>query len=423
MKRIRARRSAGAAGCVLASLAILLPRAAFAEPALGAPVGNGAPSLPAAAFEPLRGVGAHARGSDARGAWLRFETAGPGATAAVGTPGPLPAPLDLRGRFVRLRVRVDDAARLAGADLVLVSREGAFAIPVMVFADGPMNLLQSGQWLELTFGLGSARREGRPDRSAIERVEWRLAESVGAGPRVTGFVGGLEARPLPDEGVVSLTFDDGYDEHWSVAAPILAEYGLRGTAYVMPDQVGEQGYMTREQLHALRRSFGWDVAAHHFTPLTEFPPEELPEVLDGVQRWLARSGFGAGGRHLAYPLGKHDPAVLALVRPRFSTARLASGGVETLPPADPHRLRAMNVLDSTPPEALIEAARRAREEREWLILMFHFLVDAPRHETEYAIASLRRAIAGIAASGVAVRPVSEVDLRAGPGAPQPRPGP
>jgi peptidoglycan/xylan/chitin deacetylase (PgdA/CDA1 family) len=214
--------------------------------------------------------------------------------------------------------------------------------------------------------------------------------------------------------VVSLTFDDGYDEHYAVAAPLLAEHGLRGTAYVMPDQVGQQGYMTREQLRALQQQFGWDVAAHHFTPLTEFPPGELPGVLDGIQGWLAQNGFG-GGRHLAYPLGKHDARVLAPVRPRFATARLASGGAETLPPADPHRLRAMNVLDSTPPEALVAAARRAREEREWLILMFHFLVDSPRRETEYPIEALREAIAGIARAGVAVRPVSEVDLRDGPG--------
>jgi peptidoglycan/xylan/chitin deacetylase (PgdA/CDA1 family) len=415
VKRIRALLGPGAAGLALATLAILPSRAAVAEPGIAAAARGAAPALPAAAFEPLRGVGAHARGSDAGGAWLRFETAGPGATAVVGTQAPLPAPLDLRGRFVRLRVRVDGVDRLAGADLVLVSREGAFAIPVMVFADEPMNLLQSGEWLELTLGLGPARHEGRPDRAAIERVEWRLAEREGPGARVTGFVGGLVAPPLPDEGVVSLTFDDGYDEHWSVAAPILAEHGLRGTAYVMPDQVGAEGYMTREQLAALQQRFGWDVAAHHFTPLTEFPRADLPGVLDGVRSWLEQGGFAAG-RHLAYPLGKHDAGIRALVRPRFATARLASGGVETLPPADPHRLRAMNVLDSTPPEALAAAARRAREEREWLILMFHFLVDAPRRETEYPVEAFRRAVAGIAASGVAVRPVSEVDLLGATGA-------
>jgi peptidoglycan/xylan/chitin deacetylase (PgdA/CDA1 family) len=367
-----------------------------------------APLVGAEAFAPLVGVGAHERGSDARGATLRFETSGPGVMAAVGTSAPLIPPLDLGGRFVSLRVRVDAAERLAGAELRLASRDGSFAIDVPVFEDGPMNLLQSGQWVDLTLSLGAARREGKPDRGAIERVEWRVAERDGAGSHVTGWVGGFRAHALPREGVVSFSFDDGYDEHYAVAAPILAEVGLRATAYVMPDQIGELGYMDLEQIHALDRVFGWDVGSHHFTPFTEFARAELPAVLDGIRRTLKAEGFARGVRHLAYPLGKHDSGIVALVRPRFATARLASGGPETLPPADPHRLRALNVLRSTPPEALVAAAERARDEREWLILMFHFLVEAPQLDTEYAIRDLRAAAAGIAATGVPVRPVSEV---------------
>lgn len=400
------------AGGFLFALALGL---AWAAPAAAA---DAVPGVPAATFEPLRGVGSHARGNDAGRAWLRFESAGPGATAAVGTPRPLEAPLDLRGRFVVIRVRVDRAERLSGAELVLASREGTFVIPVPVFADPPMNLLQSGEWLDLTLSLGAARSEGRPDRGAIERVEWRLAERADAGPRLTGWVGALSSRPLPAEGVVSLTFDDGYDEHFAVAAPLLAEHGFRGTAYVMPDQVGAPGYLSREQVHALARHFGWDVAAHQFSPLTDFPRAELPGVLDGVQAWLEANGAGEGRRHLAYPLGKHDAGILALVRARFATARLASGGAETLPPADPLRLRAFNVLSTTTPAQLGEAALRAREEREWLILMFHWLVDAPQRETEYPIAQLREGLAAIEATRVAVRPVAEVwrSLEAGPSA-------
>ena len=120
--------------------------------------------------------------------------------------------LDLRGRFVSLRVRVDAAERLAGAELRLASSEGSFAIDVPVFVDPPMNLLQSGEWIDLTFSLGAARPEGRPDRGAIERVEWRLSERTDPGPHVTGWVGGLDSHALPEEGVVSFSFDDGYDD-------------------------------------------------------------------------------------------------------------------------------------------------------------------------------------------------------------------
>ena len=40
--------------------------------------------------------------------------------------------------------------------------------------------------------------------------------------------------------------------------------------------------------------------------------------------------------------------------------------------------------------------------------MFPYLVNAPQRDTEYPIAALRQALVGVAESGVAVRPVSEV---------------
>jgi peptidoglycan/xylan/chitin deacetylase (PgdA/CDA1 family) len=353
----------------------------------------------------LRGASA---GAPEAGA-LRFTADGPGARAAVGNPAPFDPPLDFSGRVPVIRVRVDDMRRLAGSELVLLARGGALAIPIPVFADAPFNMFQSGEWIDLSLPFGRARIEGAPDRAAVHAVEWRVTEVDAPGPRLSAAWGGLFARPLPAAGVVSFTFDDGYDEHFDVAAPLLAAHGMRGTAYVMPDQVGEVGYMTLSELRALRERFGWDVAAHHFVPLTDVSPDELPARLDSIQHYLVRNGFGDGAAHLAYPLGKYEPRwVLPQVRERFATARLASGGPETLPPADPHRLRVMNVLDATTPDEIRAAARRAREQREWLILMFHFLVDAPQGQTEYAISDLREVVAGLAADGAAVAPVSEV---------------
>lgn len=354
---------------------------------------------------PLRGVADWSHGEDG----LHFTSAGSGSRMALGSPRRVEPPLDLTDRSPVVRVRIDDMTRLAGAELVLFSREGAYSLPVSVFGDESFNLLRSGEWLDLSLSFATARVSGAPERSAIERYEWRVTERGSEGQPLSGAWGGLFSRPLPQAGVVSLTFDDGYDEHLHVAASLMAEHGMRGTAYVMPEQVGEAGYMDLVQLRVLRERFGWDVAAHHLVPLTDLPGPELPARLDAIQHFLLRNGFGEGAAHLAYPLGKYEPdRTLPAVRTRFATARLASGGTETLPPADPHRLRVMNVVAATRPDEIREAARRAREERAWLILMFHFLVEEPQRDTEYAISDFREALAGIAAEGVDVAPVSEV---------------
>ncbi len=354
--------------------------------------------------------GALVRGTDRGQAFLRCTSPGNGAPALVANRQAFDPPLDFRGRFPRVWIRVEDASRLAGMEFRLSSdglAQSWFAFRVPLFADEEFGPLQSGSWLALGLGFGEAEVVGSPDRSAIDAVGWMVRDR-GAGPAVADW-GGLAAVEEPARGAISLTFDDGYDEHFAVAAPLLAARGLRGTAYVIPDAVGQAGYMTLAELRELHERFGWDVAAHHATPFTDFSPEELERAVRDIQHFLEGHGFGAGARHLAFPLGKYDVRrVMPVVRRHFQTARLASAGPETLPPADPHRLRVLNVLRSTRPEEIQAAARRAAAHREWLILMFHYLVEAPSLDTEYAIEDFRRVVELLAAGGAPVRPLSEV---------------
>jgi peptidoglycan/xylan/chitin deacetylase (PgdA/CDA1 family) len=347
--------------------------------------------------------------------WLRFTTPGDGSIALVAPAAALAPPLDLRGRYLRVRVRVENTAGLAGMELRLSSddhRASFFAFDVPLFADPSFNLLQPGDWLTLTFSFGSARSVGSPDRAAIDSIGWVVSDradpDTGAPRPVALEWSGVELVDEAPRGIVSFTFDDGYDEHYAVAAPVLEAHGFQGTAYVMPDQVGAPGYMTLAQLEALRDRYRWTVAAHHVTPFTELGSRLESEVA-GVQRFLSANGFADGARHLAYPLGKLDTErVLPLVRDRFATARLASGGTETLPPGDRHRLRALNVLQTTRPEEIRDAAERASRNGEWLLLMFHFLVERPARDTEYAIDDFRRAVVAIDGVDVDVRTVTEV---------------
>lgn len=392
-----------------------VPVAARASGRAGALPPGLAPRWPAGRFELEEGnVRSVAR------LWLPGEDI----AAFVANAAPLDPPLDFRGRFPRVELRVDDVKRLGGMAIRLSSdgfRESWFEFPLSIFADEHFNSLQGGVWTPLTFSFGSARVVGHPDRSAIDSVGWFVRDrpvSAGGGPLAVEWRA-FQAVDAAAQGVVSLTFDDGYDEHFVVAAPLLAEHGFRGTAYVMPDQLGLPGYVSVEQARALRDRYGWEVAAHHFRAFTTFAPAELDAETQRTRRQLDELGFAEGARHLAYPEGRQDPRIVRLARRYFATARLASGGPETLPPADPHRLRVMNVVRTTAPEDIARAARQAREHHEWLILMFHWLVEDPVRDTDYSIDAFRRALALLAQEGVVVRTVGEVwdglaDRRNGP---------
>jgi peptidoglycan/xylan/chitin deacetylase (PgdA/CDA1 family) len=352
-----------------------------------------------------------------RGAvFLRWVTEGRGELDFLRPTAKLDQPVDLDDRFVRLRVRIDDTQRLAALELRLGSGDepgSYFAFRQPIYEDELFNPIQSGEWLTLTYSFGRAEVVGNPDRGAIDQVVWVVRDSgpdAAGRPRpLTLDLGSIDSMPSPRSGIVSLTFDDGHQEHFDVAARLMAEHGFPGTAYVMPDEVGTAGYMTVDELQVMHVTHGWDIAAHHAIPYTDFPSQDLEHTIRETQRFLRDNGFGEGALHLAYPLGRHDTRrVVPMVRRHFQTARLAGAGPETLPPADPHRLRVWNVTNTTTPAEVEAAVRRAREQREWLILMFHYLPKKAVRTTDYAIDDFRAVLDGIARQGVPVKTLTDV---------------
>jgi len=361
-------------------------------------------------FAPLWPGGTFEIGGQDGFAWARAVTDGKGGGTFAANVRPYMPALDATGKFVKVDVKVDDVAQLGGMEFRLSSdrfSENYFAFGTTLYDDPDFNVLRDGVWTTLTFSFGSARVEGKPDRSRLNSIGWYVADK-GEGTPITAYWGGLSLVDEPKSGVVSITFDDGYDEHL-LAAKMMARYGMRGTAYIIPHAVGQVGYLTHHQLVDLQERYGWDIAAHHETPFTEMRPDELENAILGVQRFLEENQFGAGAGHLAYPLGKQNTSLVRpLVRKHFTTARVAASGPETIPPADPHLLRVFNVLPSTTPEEVGQAVRRAMEHKEWLILMLHYLVEEPSNDLEYGIEQFDRMLAEIQKAGARVMPLAQV---------------
>jgi len=69
--------------------------------------------------------------------------------------------------------------------------------------------------------------------------------------------GGQALPPRP----IILTFDDGYDDNYTSAYPILRRYGLQGTFFIITGLVGRPGYLTWEQAREMRRG-GMSLESH-----------------------------------------------------------------------------------------------------------------------------------------------------------------
>lgn len=207
-----------------------------------------------------------------------------------------------------------------------------------------------------------------------------------------------------NKGFVSLTFDDGYESVYR-AAQIMKKYNLAGTAYIILNSVGKKGYLTKKQLCELK-SWGWSLSYHHETPFTEI--KKINQEVTPQQKIMKTYCGGADYNHLAYPLGKQNKKVRAFVAKYFKTARLASGGLETLPPGEPSLMRSINVLPKVSPDELVKAAKGAVEYSDYAIFMFHNFVETPKTDLDYSWKNFEDFIKKIAPLKSRVKTVPQV---------------
>lgn len=154
----------------------------------------------------------------------------------------------------------------------------------------------------------------------------------------SGRVRVLPVEELLDSGegedAVAITFDDGFENVASEAAPLLVEHGLAATVFVVTDHVGgtnawgghaEPGVPTLRLLGwaGLERltASGLAIGAHtrRHPDLTRLGVAALEDEIHGGADHL-RAQLGVPPRSFAYPYGRANPAVVRSVSARFRAA-------------------------------------------------------------------------------------------------------
>jgi peptidoglycan/xylan/chitin deacetylase (PgdA/CDA1 family) len=116
--------------------------------------------------------------------------------------------------------------------------------------------------------------------------------------------------PLPDKPVL-ITFDDGYQDNYRVAYPIMQKHHMTGTIFLITDFVGHNGrYLTWRQVREMR-DHGFDFQSHTLTHLvlTKLSDEELLSQLVKSREALEWR-LGKKVSYMAYPGGIYDKRVV-----------------------------------------------------------------------------------------------------------------
>lgn len=124
--------------------------------------------------------------------------------------------------------------------------------------------------------------------------------------------------PLPDKPVI-FTFDDGYEDNFTQAFPLLVKYGFTGTFFLVTEPIdsGRDGYLTWPQV-ALMSSMGMDMEPHTYThPDLKGQPLDyiVWQVIGSKEAIEERTGKVC--RFFSYPSGQYDGRVVDLLKSAY----------------------------------------------------------------------------------------------------------
>ncbi|MBK9944162.1 MAG: polysaccharide deacetylase family protein [Kouleothrix sp.] len=113
---------------------------------------------------------------------------------------------------------------------------------------------------------------------------------------------------------IALTFDDGYEDAYTNALPILQRYGMVGTFYIVNSLVGQPGYMTWDQLAVLRDA-GMELGAHSVSHLNLTTLDQATAAAEiGQSKTDLESRLGISVSSFCYPAGFYDATTEVLVQ-------------------------------------------------------------------------------------------------------------
>ena len=138
-----------------------------------------------------------------------------------------------------------------------------------------------------------------------------------------------DGTPLPKKPVV-ITFDDGLESQYRQALPIIEDYGVPATFFIVTDDIGTKDHMTWAQLRDLAAR-GHILAAHtktHPWLTTIGDGAQLHDEIAGSKAALEK-GLGRTAEFFAYPHGQYNDRVVAEVKKAgFRAARGTWWGTE-----------------------------------------------------------------------------------------------
>ena len=111
-----------------------------------------------------------------------------------------------------------------------------------------------------------------------------------------------------------ITFDDGTEDNYSVAYPVLKKYNFPATIFMVSTFIDQEGFLTSDQIREMNDSvvnFQSHTRTHAYLP--EISAEQQKQEIAGSKKDLEKL-LGNPVEYFSYPVGGYNEAIIQLVK-------------------------------------------------------------------------------------------------------------
>jgi peptidoglycan/xylan/chitin deacetylase (PgdA/CDA1 family) len=183
--------------------------------------------------------------------------------------------------------------------------------------------------------------------------------------------------------LISITFDDGWTNQYTNAFPMLQQYGLPATFYIISGELTDQpDYMSKAQVVNLHNA-GEEIGSHSVThpDLTTVSATKLQNEMKNSQTTL-QAAIGVPITDFAYPYGAYNSKTIAVGKQYYQSQRSVNDGLNTRDNWDLTQLK-IHEVDTNITSVQVQAwVDQAVADKAWLILVYHETANSPTDPTD-----------------------------------------